>query len=1023
MTLNPAQAQAVGEPIDTTLKILAGAGAGKTRVLVERYLKFVFDDGVSPDRLLALTFTKKAAAEMHERIFKEVIAREDKAALRSLYNAWIMNFHQFAFRVIKENAALFGIDPDFNVASAVDLARLKKRLEARFEAGTIPGTPETYADDMPAPNDMEGFFERCRQIVEKARQELWTPEELVATIREDDLPGYERYVQTVNAVWLAWEEDLHARHLLDFSDLIRIVVAELAENPSLRKHYANRFQHILVDEFQDTSEAQNRLLKLLSGETFPRVTVVGDEKQSIYRWRDARVENIREFAGSESFLTTNYRSTQGILDLAYHVLIEDAYFKEKAEEIRLEAARGAGGAITVFHPADGVEPSPAEEAKALGAWVQAITKEADGTPLALYTGASPRVAYEEVAILLRTLKPSSGLPHYEEELKRLGIPYAILGGVSRLDEQVLEQFRNLLTLLIQPTNARAFLSVVEGSPFDLPDKALHELLEKKAKRFDIVSVLSDESLGALSGARVRERLTALREALEDLAHKRAQLDLAAFVTECMEYTQFFYRLFAEGADLRIVDSITKRVLELVDQLGERNEANLATFLEAMHTLLDKKQFTEEDAPYIPEGRVVIMTLHQAKGLQFKAVAIPGIKNNPRSGESFYLERGTGICSSYLKTWGRGTKDCNAANRAKEESAQEERCLLYVAVTRAKDHVFLSTPFPGGIDNRKRENLFASVLRALKDNEIAHDELREVAPVDATLGSGAKARESDADLPQLLDVWQANRERVDEARVLASPAEPGLHFVSWRGLRAYRRCPQEYCYRYIANLRPDALEHETPREVVEDGDGEIAPEGIEPGDFGSLVHRYLYEWMRALDDVREPPKELAQDLATRFGLRGDIRDRAADAVISIANRFNKHVTWAMKDVCKLEWPIQLRTGNLVLHGVVDRVDKTDDGYRIVDYKVGQPREEYEDQLRFYARIVSVLFEREAISGVIAYLRRDASIVDVDVSGATLAHVASSSERLEESIRTGVFHASPGVVCESCDFRGVCPDAVS
>ena len=435
LTLNKEQKRIIARPGDATTKVLAGAGTGKTRVLVERYLKFVFEDGVAPDNLLALTFTKKAAAEMHGRVFKEVVRRDDKAVLRDLYGAWIMNFHQFAFRVIKENSALFGIDPDVTVASEVDIVRTKRSVQQSFEAGTIDGVPDNYDEDMPAPNRMGRYFERCLKVIDKVRGNLWTPASLRETIRPEDVPAYGRYIDTIIAVWHAYEKDLHNRLLLDFADMIRIVVDEFSKNGRLRAQYAGRFKHVLVDEFQDTNEAQNELLRLLTGDRFPRVTVVGDEKQSIYRWRDARIENLREFAGEELYLTKNYRSTQTILDLAYHVLVEDPYFEARKNAVHLTADRAPNSApVCLFHPPEGAEPSAAAEAKALGAWVLAMTAQAPAVEgLDFYVDNPPRLDYDDVAILVRSLKPVSGLPYYEEELKRLKIPYAIVGGVSRLD--------------------------------------------------------------------------------------------------------------------------------------------------------------------------------------------------------------------------------------------------------------------------------------------------------------------------------------------------------------------------------------------------------------------------------------------------------------------------------------------------------------------------------------------------------------------------------------------------------------
>jgi DNA helicase-2/ATP-dependent DNA helicase PcrA len=940
--LNDEQRQIVDEPIDAPVKATAVAGTGKTRVLVERYLKFVFEDGIDPDNLLALTFTKKAAAEMHGRIFGRVVTRGDKQILRALYGAWIMNFHQFAFRVIKENAASFGIDPDTGVASQVDLARLRRRLKKRFEAGTMDGLPEGYEEDMPLPNRMDRYFEKVMDIVNKARGTLWTPESLLGTVRADDLPAYQRYVDTVVAVWRAYEHDLHSRLLLDFPDLIRIVVDEFSRNDTLRAQYVRRFRHILVDEYQDTSEAQNELLRLLSGGDFSSVTVVGDEKQSIYRWRDARVENIRGFVGKELLLNTNYRSTQGILDLAFHVLTEDPYFEKRAEEIRLRADRGGSEVpVCVFHPRDGSDASPAEEAKALGAWILAITGrlQAGAAAPEYYERQSPKLGFGDIAVLMRSLKPSSGLPHYERELNRLRIPYAIMGGVSALDELVLELFKNLLNLLVYPKNVRALLSVIEAEPFAIPDKSINELLRGVGKSFDVSYVLSEAKVGQVTDPVARDRLTTLRRALEELEHRRSQVDLAAFVTDAMEYTQFLYQLFSEGADLRVVDSISKRVWELIEQLFQRNEANLAAFLEAIQTLLDDKQFSEEDAPYVPEGRVVIMTQHQAKGLEFKAVAIPGIKRLSGKREGFYLVKGQGLYTSDGEKWNRGTKNSDVAEREKVERTQEERCLLYVAMTRAEDHLFLSSPFANGIE-RKKKTFFAPVIRALREHDIPHEEWREIAGIARAADTDdADGTERTVDLSQLIDEWDADRERIQDSRAVTIPAPQGLQFVSWRGLYAFGQCPLRYYYRYVAGIHDDLLAQRVDGADEEDEAGDVdpttIPKGMTPAEFGGFVHRFFYEWLSGGDPTNESARESLRGLAQRYRVKDAARTQAVDLALDLAKSYRDEMPWTRDDIHKLEWPVQVRLGNTVFHGVVDRIDRDNDGLQVYDYKIGKP----------------------------------------------------------------------------------------
>lgn len=1031
MKLNDQQRAIVEAPIDVTLKVSAGAGTGKTRVLVERYLRFVFDLGIDPERLLALTFTKKAAAEMQGRVYREVVKRGDKQLLRAMYRAWIMNFHQFAYRVIRENATEFGIDPDITIASEVEIDRIARDLRRRFEAGEID-LPH-YDDDMPAPNRLDSYFDKCMKIVEKARSSVWTPESFRASLRDADLPGYRRYVETVVALWHGYEGELHGRGMLDFNDLIRIVVAEFEKSPTLLDYYVKRFDHILVDEFQDTSEAQGRLLNLLSGGSFEHTTVVGDEKQSIYRWRDARVENIREFGGEEAFLSVNYRSKGGILDAAHRLIIGDPYFGGRAEDIELVAERGGSTApICFFHPTDEEGASHEAEARALGAWILSVTggMKPGTSPFAYYAGHSPDLPFDKVAILMRSLKPSSGLPEYEKELQRLRVPYAIVGGVSEVEDHVLEQFKSLLRLLIYPNDVTALLSVLESRPFRIPDSAIEELFKGKrawhepfhvwshTPAFAEKGLLADQGgLARVADDEVRARLEALRNFLETLEERRGRSDLPAFITQAMDLAQFYYRLFDEGADTRIVDSVSKRVFELIEHLVQKGEPNLAAFIEAVETLLAKKQFGEEDAPYVPEGRVVIMTQHQAKGLEFPAVAVPGIrKASPRS-DGFYLVKDDGL---YLSEEGgaRDSKNCAERDKSKAEDAQEERCLLYVAMTRAEDHLFIGTSTPGGLNHHKKPSLFADVLDAVRAGDIPHEEKRGVDPAEPLDEEAPPAL--DRGVVKLLDEWREGSERIEETRALARPALGGVELVTWRGLYAFARCPLQYYYAYVARVQEDLLTGSDEskvfdeREVFSAGDLKL-PRGVDPAQFGSYVHRLLFEWQRG---DRRNAGELAQpaiDLAERLGIGANARKACADIAVGLAKQYVTHAGDA--GAWRLECPVRRRHGDIIFHGIVDRIDRTGNGLEIMDYKVGQEHERYAYQVRFYAWLLGAASTDPVTRGSVVYLQKDSRRVEVQLRDTE--RIGEVATLLGEAVEDCTYDASPGVVCESCDYRSACP----
>ncbi len=1036
MSLNSQQRPIVEESIENTVKAIAGAGTGKTFVLVERYLKFVFEDEIPPDRLLALTFTTKAASEMRKRIVDAVVERGAKETLRDLYAAWIMNFHQFSFRIIKENAASFGIDPDVGVATEVDLSRIRRGLYRRFESGRIDGIPDGYDDDMPEPAKLGSVFDRWMLILTKARSSLWTPETLVDTLRAGDSPRYVRLVQAIVALWREYENELRKRNLIDFSDMIRTTVQGFRENGRLRARYVRKFKHILVDEFQDTSEAQNELLRILSGGEFARVTVVGDDKQSIYRWRDARVQNLREFTSDPKYLRTNYRSSQTILDLAHSVIVADAFFAKHADEIRLDAHRKETGfPVCVFHPADGSPKSFSQEAKALAAWILSLTGGLvkGESPFLHYGNKERLLGFGDIAVLMRSLKSSSGLPEFEKEFRRLSIPYAISGGVGSLEVRVLSLLRSLLSLLIYPDDINALLAVLEEAPFSVPDSALKELFDTDEGRYDADALLSESRCERLSDRRARENCRALRSLLEVLRFRRSRLDLPAFISEALELGPYFFHFFDGGADERLIQSVTKTIFDLVEGLERRNEANLAAFLETLQIAIEKKTIDDTQGAGLPAGRVRIMTIHTAKGLEFPAVAVPGIKNPPNRKGNFHLSRGNGLFVSDGTDWKRGLEDSATFESEREDREQEERCLLYVAITRAKDHLYLSSPFAKGVERGKKTNLFSLVIDSLTKRNLLFDELREaplleprsarpvVGPADETVSRSVV-------LNGFVDEWESGRKRLSAAEAAGQAGE--FSFVSWSGLYTFARCPLMYYYRQVAGMEHLAQAAEDLSFAHGSGAADASyprkglAGGVDGKAFGAFVHQFLSEWACGRTGVDKPDqsaRELLDDLAVRYGLPAKRKTTVARQAAELIRAFADSPLADRTAVAHVEKPVHVRLDRAVFRGVLDRVDEIGEGYRIIDYKGKGERAEYAFQVQFYAWALSRLGIRKVTEGLLCYLQVPTKVVGVDVTAAALSLVDGCARRLDRAIGSGRFDPAPGEECRTCAFNMICPSA--
>ncbi|UCG52960.1 MAG: ATP-dependent helicase [Candidatus Latescibacterota bacterium] len=1030
MKLNQHQIPIVNTSIGDTLKTIAGAGTGKTRVLVERYLKFLFDDGIEPDRILALTFTTKAASEMRKRVFEEVLNRGDDKVLRELYGAWIMNFHQFSFRLIKENAAAFGVDPDIGVATEMDIARIRHTLYRKFESGRMDGLPGDFAEDMPEPARFGRAFDRWMNIIAKARNTMWTPKDLLAHTRIDDSPEYKRLLHSVTALWGEYENELDRRNLIDFGGMIRSAVTGLKEDRRLRARYVEKFKHVLVDEYQDTSEAQNEQLRILSGGDFARVTVVGDDKQSIYRWRDARVRNLREFRGENRFLQVNYRSTQSILDLAHQFIVTDPYFKKHSDEIRLVADRDERGTpVCVFHPENEASKSFEDEAKALATWILSLTgRLGRESPFEYHDTVKKAVDYGDIAVLMRSLKPSSGLPVYERELQHAGIPYAIFGGVGSLEVRVLGLLGNLLTVLIDPDDVKAFLGILEAEPFSLPDSALEELFDAKDTKIDVQWLLSDESLARISDSAARESCHRIKSLLEELRIRRANLDLSSFVSDAMELTHYYFQFFGCGADDRLVESVSKILFDLVDELVEKNEGNLAAFLESLQVLLEKKALDDGRGPTFPTGRVRIMTVHAAKGLEFPAVAVPGIKNPPNRKDDYHLSRRSGLFVKEGGDWSRGLADSETFEEETVDREQEERCLLYVAITRAEDYLFVSSPFPNGVERGGRKNLFNDLLKSLEKNDLFYDEFRSLPDLYSPKKRDADTpRVETLDLTGLVADWEVGRKRLDEAVTITEAVPRGVEFISWKSLYTFAQCPLMYYYRNVMGL-------ETPTEAGEDlashvesndtdefsGDVDL-PKGVDRKLLGVFVHQLLYEWMSQDEPGGTPYTALLDDLAGRYGFSSSQKRTVIAAVADGIGAFATSPLGTTSEIAWLERPFHLRMDRLLFRGVLDRVDRCKDGFRIIDYKGTTERDEHQFQVEFYAWALSRQGTVNVKEALLCYLQVPTKLVSVDVSQGRLDAIENHATECESATAAGRFEPRPGDVCGSCSFSLVCPAA--
>lgn len=972
VNLNPEQKRVVDTGIDASTCVMAGAGTGKTRVLVERYLNFLDRDGCRPGEILALTFTLKAAGEMRARIHDEVRARFPHL-VNEMYDAWIMNFHQFGLRLMRENAPGFGVDPGAGVVTDTDARAIETAIEQRFLAGEIDGIAPDFAGEVPTPARMSTRFELIYKVMMKCRDEMRDPATLMERVRDDDAAAYRELVGSVGVMAREYDRELLRRNLVDFNDMIARPAQALAASGALRKRLSSRFRHILVDEYQDTSVAQDRMLRMLAGEdpgggdVRHSVTIVGDVKQAIYRFRNAKVENIQQFPGEALPLADNYRSTQPVLDLA-HAFVKR---QERLDPAALRANRmGDPAPVVLFHP-EGEERDRESEAAALAGWVRHLTtgEAVEGMPDVL-GGARP-IGAGEVTVLLRGLTSGYGLATIEKAFLDARISYAIVGGASGPEAHALETLHALLSLLVPGDHGQALLMVLEREPFTLRDESLMQLFQGRRDASSVDAILADGRVDGITDADAAGRARELAALIADMRGRMESMDALSFLQWAIESSPFALHVFEGGLAERAVTDLSEELLRLAHDLERRDGLDLRAYLEFVRTVVDARKFGEESELRLPPDRVRIMTIHQAKGLEFKAVALAGIKPPRSSSAGYHIspEHGLLLSSSTAeyKPWNRSYAD--DAHR-KEERAMleaEESCLIYVGITRAEDYLFVSSPDPDGMEKRKTKRTpwrFADLIAAAAEVE-GVVECRRVGPVSMdTAAAGAGQAAVEAAAPGLRT---EARERIARWRESDAGAARELVAATWAELE-------------LLAGEAGAVPETAPAVDI--------PGGLEPAEYGTFVHEVMRGMLSVADAGVE---EVVGHEADRFGYTAGRRSAVVKAAQALVTAAAAKGALDRGEELRLEEPFQVRAGRALFGGVFDRIERTPSGWRVIDYKVGTPEPSHRSQVAYYMWALGEITGTPA-SGEIWYLRGDgAHVVDVPADPG-VGEIAGAVERL-------------------------------
>jgi DNA helicase-2/ATP-dependent DNA helicase PcrA len=596
--LNPVQREAVLHH-EGPLLVVAGAGSGKTRVLTHRIAHLIREHGVSPFEILAITFTNKAADEMRHRVAELVGPVAEKM--------WVSTFHSACVRILRRDAPKLGFPSSFTIYDQADAVRLTGYVirDLGLDSKRFPARG-THAQISAAKNDhvtAAGYAERAGMIFERKIADVYTE----------------------------YQARLHRAGAMDFDDLLLVTVELFRQHADVLEHYQRRFQHVLVDEYQDTNKVQNELVLQL-GAAHRNVCVVGDSDQSIYQFRGADIRNILEFEDAYPdatiiVLSQNYRSTQTILDAANAVIANNAGRKPK----ELWTDSGTGSAIVRYHADDEVD-----EAQWVAHEISRLHDE--GNP------------WGDVAVFYRTNAQSRIV---EESLLRLGIPYKVVGGTRFYDRREVKDVLAYLKAVVNPIDEVSVKRVLNVPKRGIGDGTIGKLdAWARSEGIPFVDALRRADVAGVT-SRAQRGIETFLELLDDLVDLRGD-GPAALLQAIVERTGYGAALEAEHTIES--EGRLENLAELVGSAADYEDVD--TFLEQISLVAD--------ADEIPEGAdsttVLLMTLHAAKGLEFPSVFLLGMEDG---------------VFPHLRTLGEPAQ------------LEEERRLAYVGITRARERLYLT----------------------------------------------------------------------------------------------------------------------------------------------------------------------------------------------------------------------------------------------------------------------------------------------------------------------------------------------
>lgn len=991
--LNDEQKQAVTQG-DGPLLIIAGAGTGKTTVITRRIAWLIHSGKCKPEEILALTFTEKAAGEMEERV--------DRLLPYGYVNLWISTFHAFCQRILERHGLDIGIPNAFKLLDTTAAWLLVRKNLDRFDLDYYRprGNPTKFIhallqhfsrakDEGIMPEDYLRYAEGLR---------LASDSESVGTAQKDDV----RRSHEIAGAYHTYQQLLLEHGCLDFGDLL-VYTRELFMNrPAILEQYRSQFKYMLVDEFQDTNWIQYDLVKMLASPS-NNLTVMADDDQAIFLWRGASYHNILQFKkdyphSKEIFLTQNYRSCQNILDCAYQFIQHnnpDRLECQLAQPQSFGAGLAEKGGLSKQLRATHDRPGSIEH-------IQCTTSEEEAAFVCkkIIELKNDGLSWSDVAILVRandTARP------FIEALHEKGVPYHVVSPKGLYAKPAIIDLLSYCTLLIRPHDSPALWRVLSW-PFHTISHSGAVALSHYAHRSStsLYDACQKADMIADLSADDRSALKNIVAALErQAANARTARAPESFLAAVRDSGYLAYLKEGETQEKR-------EALTYLDALYKKIRTFSAEISDArLHDVLDLIALEQEAGEQggMPRAddespdAVHILTCHSAKGLEFEHVFLVSMveRKFPTT------ERADAILLPHALT-----KETAPQGDAHLE---EERRLFYVALTRAKQSVTLTSTEEHGSGRKKKPSRF----------------LAEAGIIQSALFNNTGVIPAEAGIQSIRLGGLESRHRGNDKLPIPS-------VFSYSQLAAFQKCPLQYKYAFVLKLPVF-------------GKASLS--------FGRTLHLVLQRFFQqVIDNAKKDQQQLFKNAETLYTDNHQVlptlpslevllalydecwidewfasprqKDEYRARGREILERFYEQVATKTPHTKALEqdFTIKIHTaaGSVALKGRMDRVDLCDDGsVEIIDYKTGTPKEtltrEDKEQLLYY-QIASGEIFGERPSKLTYYYLDDGSAISFIGSDEDIKKLLSKAATVIEQIKQSALEATPGWHCKFCDFRDIC-----